>query len=254
MTGPQDDDQAAGGAAGGTLAALRAPFPPEAIEQRPVVTCGACLAGNCVDHEAAQCSTCGRTVSEQHVHVPYLGHAVITERLNEVAPEWWWEPFALDAQGLPALTSTGGLWIKLHIPLTPGGLLVSARWATKVGYGSADPRSPHAIKEVIGDAIRNAAMRFGCGLELWKGGSVDQTVRPGRSGIPADATEPRAGYYSAISSISARRGRGSARMIVDHFEAWVRECAPDVPLGIGDADVPALERYIAAMLAEPVPT
>lgn len=232
------------------LGALRAPFPADAIEQRPVVTCGACLSGSCVDHEAKRCRTCKRTVSEQHVHVPYLGHAVITERLNEAAPEWWWEPLALDAQGLPALASAGGLWIKLCIPLDQR--TQHERVVTRLGYGTAD-RSGHQIKELIGDALRNAAMRFGCGLDLWKGAAVDQTVQPGRPGLPASPSHPRAGLHAAITSASGRRGRVTHRQIVDHFEAWVREFAPDVPLGIGDADEAALERYIAALLAEPVP-
>ncbi len=234
-----------------TLEKLRAPFPTRAIEQRPVIICGACLASNCVDHEATPCRSCKRTVTGAHVHVPYLGHAVITERLNEVAPEWWWEPLALDAQGQPAFTSTGGLWIKLCIPLDVR--TEDARVATKLGYGTADSGASHRVKEVIGDALRNAAMRFGCGLELWKHGSVDQTVHPGRSGLPANPPHPLGGLLAAIESASGRRGRVTHRHIVDHFEAWVRDSAPAVPLRIADADEAALELYVAAILAEPVP-
>lgn len=236
------------------LAALRAPFPESAIEKRPVVTCAACLAGNCVDHEVKRCRACKRTVSEAHVHVPYLGHAVITERLNATVPEWWWEPLALDSSGLPAFTSAGGLWIRLCIPLDTG--TPTERVATKLGYGTADAGATHRVKEVIGDALRNAAMRFGCGLELWKA-SVDQTVRPGRSGLPTNARHPLAGLHATIESVSGRRGRVTPRQIVDHYEAWVREVssAPlsvKVPLSMGDADEAALERYIAALLAEPL--
>ncbi len=81
----------------------------------------------------------------------FVGHAATTDRLLKVDPSWSWEPFALDERGLPALDSKGNLWIRL----TVAGV-------TRIGVGDG----PNA-KEVIGDAIRNAAMRFGVALDLW---------------------------------------------------------------------------------------
>lgn len=81
----------------------------------------------------------------------YVGHAAVTDRLLTVDPEWTWEPMALDAQGLPALDQAGNLWIRL----TVAGV-------TRIGVGDGK-----SMKERIGDAIRNAAMRFGVALDLW---------------------------------------------------------------------------------------
>jgi hypothetical protein len=87
----------------------------------------------------------------------YVGHAATTDRLLEVDPEWTWEPVAFDEQGLPAFDQLSGLWIRMTVC-----------GVTRYGYGSANgKKGPDAIKECIGDAIRNAAMRFGVALDLW---------------------------------------------------------------------------------------
>src|SRR5690242_7969044 len=81
----------------------------------------------------------------------YVGHAAVTDRLLTVDPEWSWEPFALTPEGLPALDKSGNLWIRLTI-----------KGVTRIGVGDGKN-----AKEVVGDAIRNAAMRFGVALDLW---------------------------------------------------------------------------------------
>lgn len=90
-------------------------------------------------------------------HIAYYGHADLTDRLLAADPAWSWEPLSVDDQGLPAFDQNGGLWMRL----TVGGV-------TRLGYGDAQGKSgPNAVKEAIGDGLRNAAMRFGAGLELW---------------------------------------------------------------------------------------
>lgn len=109
---------------------LRAPFPKEAI---------------------------GKMDRGHGVVLDYVGHAATTQRLLEVDPAWTWEPLAVDERGLPALDSNGGLWIKLTVCDV-----------TRLGYGDAGTKKgPNAVKEAIGDALRNAAMRFGVALDLW---------------------------------------------------------------------------------------
>lgn len=101
----------------------------------------------------------------------FVGHAHLTARLLDVDPLWSWEPFAVDERGLPALDDNGGLWIRL----TVCGI-------TRPGYG--DPgRSvgANAIKEAIGDALRNAGMRFGVALQLWAKGDLDAPVQKPRT-------------------------------------------------------------------------
>lgn len=87
----------------------------------------------------------------------YVGHAATTDRLLQVDPEWTWEPVSFDERGLPAFDDIQGLWIRMTVC-----------GVTRYGYGSANgKKGPDAIKECIGDAIRNAAMRFGVAIDLW---------------------------------------------------------------------------------------
>jgi len=82
----------------------------------------------------------------------FVGHAATTDRLLTVDPEWTWRPFSLEEmQALPPKLRDAGLWIHLTIC-----------GVTRPGLG--DGPNP---KECIGDAIRNAAMRFGVALDLW---------------------------------------------------------------------------------------
>lgn len=92
----------------------------------------------------------------------YVGHAALTDRLLSVDPLWTWEPVANDSHGLPLLDECGGLWIKLTVC-----------GVTRLGYGDAgDKKGCNAMKERIGDALRNAAMRFGAALDLWHKGEL----------------------------------------------------------------------------------
>lgn len=85
------------------------------------------------------------------VMLDYVGHAATTDRLLTVDPHWSWEPMATDEHGLPLLDRAGNLWIRLTIC-----------GVTRIGVGDGK-----SAKELIGDAIRNAAMRFGVALDLW---------------------------------------------------------------------------------------
>jgi hypothetical protein len=95
------------------------------------------------------------------VELKYLGHAATTRALLECDPTWWWEPMSFDENGQPRLVNDDqgrpvGLWIYLH--------LCGVR---RPGYGSCLPGKGDAVKELIGDAIRNSGMRAGIGLSLW---------------------------------------------------------------------------------------
>lgn len=110
----------------------------------------------------------------------FVGHGAVTGRLLDVDPGWSWEPFAL-VDGLPALDLDAdgypvGLWIKL----TVSGV-------TRPGYGSVPARTQDAVKQLISDAIRNAAMRFGVALELWVKGSPEPDERDVPDGNTAHA-------------------------------------------------------------------
>lgn len=124
----------------------------------------------------------------------FVGHAAVTDRLLAVDAEWTWEPFATDEQGLPAYQN-GCLWIRLTVC-----------GVTRVGVGDGpDP------KQRIGDAIRNAAMRFGVALDLWSrqelqgvdpnGGDAAQRPRSAeqyRDKHPEPTSEPAAGHSAEV--------------------------------------------------------
>jgi hypothetical protein len=179
------------------LTKLRAPFPPEYVGKLPRVTCGDCSDRNkqCGKHSKIKCGTCQAYVSEKHIHIDYVGHADVTDRLLTVDPEWNWEPKAEDEHGLPVFDadrngSPVGLWIKL----TVGGV-------TRLGYGSVPSGQPDAVKVLIGDALRNAAMRFGVALDLWAKG---------------DRADPAAENATASAGQASRRGSGQSA--ADAFE------------------------------------
>lgn len=126
-------------------AKLRAPFPSEQVGKLPKPTKK--------DNPKGKCSECGGWHGLPAVHLDYVGHAAVTDRLLQVDPGWSWEPMARGSNGEPLLTN-GGLWINLTVC-----------GVTRPGFG--DESNGKGMKEVIGDAIRNAAMRFGVALDLW---------------------------------------------------------------------------------------
>ena len=114
----------------------------------------------------------------------YVGHADITERLLEVDPGWTWEPVAFGPDGLPAFDNDGGLWIRLTVL---GG--------TRNGYGEPRGRNTYdARKGAIGNALRNAAMRFGVALQLWQKDATEshgvwEVIEAKAKAAPAEKSE-----------------------------------------------------------------
>jgi hypothetical protein len=199
------------------LTKLRAPFPPEYVGKLPRVTCRACSEGRCGDHQKSKCDECGNYISTRHIHLDYVGHADVTIRLLEVDPEWSWAPKATDVdpdllkvamasgdaeivraviENAPPKFETDrngspvGLWIKL----TVGGV-------TRLGVGSCPSNQNDAEKVLIGDALRNAAMRFGVAVDLWAKG---------------DRADPTAENATASAGQASRRS--SAQSAADAFE------------------------------------
>lgn len=116
---------------------LRAPFPAERIQK----------------------------LDAGYAKLDYVSHAWVTDRLLEVDPEWTWEPAGFDANGLPAFDENGGLWIKLTVC-----------GVTRYGYGEPQGRDKFDMRKgAIGNALRNASMRFGVALDLW---AKEDTSKP----------------------------------------------------------------------------
>lgn len=136
------------------LKKLREPFPTHQISLLPKPTSR--------DAKKGRCSECGGWHGLPAVHLSYVGHAALTDRLLDCDENWSWEPLAFGSDGLPLLDKDGGLWIKLTVC-----------GVTRFGYGDAQGKTgPDAMKERIGDAMRNAAMRFGAALDLWHKGEL----------------------------------------------------------------------------------
>lgn len=157
------------------LALLREAFPEHQIGKLPQPMAKKDVMDQLPKGMCSVCHTYHAT--SKVIHLDYVGHAAVTDRLLDADPAWFWEPLAIGLDGLPVFDKKGGLWIWLTV--------LGVR---RLGYGSAEAKSwsvPGALeKEIIGDAIRNAAMRFGVALELWHKGELHKTD-------PSTATPPQ---------------------------------------------------------------
>ena len=148
----------------------------------------------------------------REVLLDYVGHADVTDRLLSVDPEWNWEPMATDTDGLPLFVGDPdhprGLWIKL----TVGGI-------TRLGFGSVGAGAFDAEKQLIGDAIRNAAMRFGVALDLWRKEEPPDTTddQPPSTRHPRPSQQQRAAGDATppAPAVPALSGTERAAIVLD---------------------------------------
>jgi hypothetical protein len=111
------------------------------------------------------------------ITLDFVGHAEITKILIEVDPQWSWEPVAWTTEGRPAINVVNGMAVMW------GELTVLGQ--TRLGVGSARHDKPDLDKELIGDFLRNAAMRFGISLSLWsKSEWEEQQAAPRKTAEP----------------------------------------------------------------------
>lgn len=142
------------------LELLRVPFPEHHISKLPKPTIANDEWKKLPKSKCLECG--GYHPTTKTIHLNYVGHAALTDRLLDCDPNWSWEPLAIGQDGYPVVDKDGGMWIKL----TVCGI-------TRLGYGDAQGKTGgNATKERIGDALRNAAMRFGAALELWHKGEL----------------------------------------------------------------------------------
>lgn len=182
-------------------AALRKPFPPEAIGKLP----------------------------KAGVKLDYVGHAAVTARLLEVDPEWSWEPVAFTEAGEPRIVIAGKeawLWIRL----TVAGV-------TRLGVGVAPLASFELPKQLISDALRNAAMRFGVALDLWAKEDISHTS--------VEQADPPARVDDTLA-VRRRELTARAKALPSKLVADARKAA-NLPL-IKDSDGAALAAWENAIL------
>lgn len=142
------------------------------------------------------------------INLDYVGHAAVTDRLLSVDPCWNWEPLSYDADGQPMFDrNQGGHPVGLWIKLTVAGV-------TRLGYGSCAPKAD-APKELIGDALRNAAMRFGVALDLWTKDELESHVG---EGVPK-ATRPARQQQQRPAAAPASKSGGGGELSGGNAEA-----------------------------------
>jgi hypothetical protein len=164
------------------LKRLREAFPPNQVSMLPKPTKSQTDEVKRNFKSGVRCDICGGWHHPKVVHLAYVGHAALTDRFLDVDPFWSWEPLATDENGLPAIDRDGGLWIRL----TVAGM-------TRIGYGDAPGKmGGDAMKERIGDALRNAGMRFGCALDLWHKGDLHAHEVAQVAADVTESTEPAA--------------------------------------------------------------
>jgi hypothetical protein len=124
------------------------------------------------------------TIPRSGINLSYVSHAEITRILIDIDPMWNWQP-ASWIDGRPAINITNG---------------VATMWATLtllnkslIGVGSVRSDKPDYEKELIGDFLRNAAMRFGICLSLWSKQDFSQHQEPApvRKASPDHPAQPQ---------------------------------------------------------------
>lgn len=224
------------------LALLIKPFEQNEIEKKPQQMKtkdddkGKCERGSRYSADGYHCGGW----HARSLHLDYIGHAGITDRLNQVDPMWTWEPMGLTPQGTP-LVSDGGMWGRLTV-----------LGVTRIGFGDPGRNTgANAVKEMIGDFLRNAAMRFGVATYLWSKSEAAMEKKL--------AEEPQDNPPANTSPKPAPRA--AAQMSGTNWTQLFEAAAGDVKklealrnqgrqAGAPEAMFPAIDKRIAELTAE----
>lgn len=140
------------------------------------------------------------------VILDYLDHAQTRLVLTLVDPFWYYDFNAYGDDGLPRVRQIGET-VYIGITLTVCG-------KSFPGIGSAQTSSPDVLKELIGDALRNAAMTFGIALGLWSKAEMLPTGSP-----LSPEPDPPAMSVPEPPSVSLEAHRGALRARIENLSA-----------------------------------
>ncbi len=198
------------------LELLREPFKPNQIGKLPQVSPAQKKAAAADFSLNFRCPQCNGWHHKKASHLEYVGHAAITDRLLDADPEWNWKPRSINEDGSPKIENNS-LWIELTVC-----------GVTRIGYGDAQTNSwkTEVTKEIIGDAIRNAAMRFGVGLEMWHKGNLHEEDE-----APTNKTIAPAEKKEAESKAFRAKYLAQAKKTVDSFVKACEAKDPTAPFG-----------------------
>jgi hypothetical protein len=170
-------------------AALRKPFPKEQIGKLPA--------------------------TQKRPALDYVGHAPVTQRLNEAAPDWTYSIERVEVRGTIQrdgderrfVTDPDGL---PHVIAVFGTMTIGGVSRQEVGEVDSFSTYGNELKNAISDFIRRGAMRFGVALDLWSkedltseshNGGASTEIRTEGAGAqappPASAPSPPSGEESA---------------------------------------------------------
>lgn len=178
------------------------------------------------------------------IHLSYMDHAQVTAALIRIDPFYTYEWVTAD-DGLPRIRQIGDT-LAMGIRLTLGGV-------TRPGIGTAKTDAFDPLKELIGDALRNAAMRFGIALSLWSKAESLPTDSPlppshGSSGYshaepPSDPLDAHIERLKERANSLSPAGRGSLRasMALQELSFNQRHRAADIELLIHAAELAETE-------------
>ena len=208
---------------------LRTPFPPGQVGKLPRIVCPRCRESRgkvCDEHVKSKCGECDQFITGRHIHLDYVGHAAVTDRLLTVDPGWTWEPVAFDPHGAPLVQQSGGeatMWIRLTVD-----------GVTRLGVGSCQAGSLELHKQLISDAIRNAAMRFGVALDLWakEGLQADDPPEPASDSWEGLGWASQAAHDAALEVVRAQAKKlDPGRQ--ETLRGWLRDQGWSLPYTAG---------------------
>ena len=172
-----------------------------------------------------------------NVQLDFVGHADVTKFLLETDVAWTMEPVAFDSDGLPAYRVENGM---AHM----------ACWMTvlgvrRLGVGSVMHNKPDLLKELMSDAIRNCAMRFGFCLSLWtkqEWTDLDNHVNPTPTNkpVPKAAPKPAPAIDGFISNEQRQQLQAACAKAGIAPEVMAQNAGLDWNGDIKDSDIPAL--------------
>lgn len=135
------------------------------------------------------------------IQLDFVGHADITRILIEIDPLWTWEPcgWLLGRPDIHIENGIATMWARLTL-----------LGKTMIGLGSCRADKSDYEKELIGDFLRNASMRFGICLSLWTKSEWEDL---GGSQKPAGGSAITRTTQSATSSSGDSPSDAQLRMI-----------------------------------------
>lgn len=171
------------------------------------------------------------------IQLDYVSHAEITKILLEIDPHWRWVPIEWK-DGRPAVHVENGIatmWGELT-------LLGQAR----LGVGSVRADRADLDKELVGDFLRNAAMRFGIALSLWSKQEWEENEQPRPAARPKPAAQRLAARAAEPATPQVLTDEQRAQFVTACEKAQLdpatvaRNAGLDWDKGLTENDLPAL--------------